>query len=289
MHGWTRLLAIVGFLATSHALAAPPCDDDRAIWAHDGSDGVRHIIYRVVGDELPDDVSSFGYFFIEEWRKGKLTWRTTATLTCSNGASTCYVPVPLAGFDGGAETDPQDADPAAGDQNGDASTDTIIETIDGNGDDVSDWVVLAGLGQELYYSGGARVEWYNGFKPEEYERLTAPNQYKYAGCRTDRVLPEKSSLFVKPGICDYYRKTGSLDPGKDFKPHPGKIVWMKGNEIGGGNLKCDIVSFNEGGTISASCAEGAGKTSEPTTFRFAYGWDHVVLDNGDRLELCEVR
>ena len=239
---------------------------------------MRHIIYRVVGDELGPNVSGFGYLFIEEWRNGKLAWRTAATSTCSNGAVTCYEFVRTAVDDSVAEAGQQDGDQVANDPAEPPSTDTIIEMIDENGDDLADWVVLAGLEQQLYYSGGAKVEWHNGFKPEEGERVTAPNQYRFAGCRTARVLPEKSSLFVDPAVCPYYRKTGSLDPGEDFKPYPGPIVWMKGNEIGGGSLKCDIGSFNEDGTIAASCVKAKGRPPEATTFRFTYGWDHVVLD-----------
>jgi hypothetical protein len=282
---WMGLLAVP---AVAPALAAP-CDDYRAIWANDGPDSVRHVIYHVdTNGEVDQDAPTFGYLFIEEWRERKLAWRTAAPVTCSNGVSTCYALVRTADLHGASSGDdePRSSD---SDQDAEPATNTIIEMIDENADKLSEWVVLAGLGQELYYSGGAKVEWYNGFKPEQGERATAPNHYRYAGCRTAPVLPEKSSLFVKPAVCDYYRKTGSLDPGEDFKPYPGSIVWMKGNEIGGGNLKCKIRSFSPAGdAVTADCSDWLSHDgTKETQFGFAYGGDHVVLNTYQRLDLCE--
>ncbi|WP_395517544.1 hypothetical protein [Pseudorhizobium flavum] len=147
----------------SPAIAAPKCDDQRAIWATE-ADGVRRIVYGSDGVQSTDT-----RIFFEEWRNGRLAWRVEAEGTCSNGASICSAMV--------RNNEAKDGTSEPG------MTDAIIEVIDHDGDEVADYVIFAGLGQSLYYSGGAKASWFNGFAPAEGDMVLLPNIYKFLGCR----------------------------------------------------------------------------------------------------------
>ena len=43
----------------------------------------------------------------------------------------------------------------------------IVERIDEFGNGNSGWIIFAGLDSELYYAGGAKVEWVSGFGPPD--------------------------------------------------------------------------------------------------------------------------
>lgn len=116
----------------------------------------RHLIYGTDGLNYGSQV------VIEEWRENKLAWKLESTVTCSNGVVICYLLVPN----------------ASGLEGNDATTSVVIERIDTDDDGIDDWIILAAFEQGLYYNGGGVVSWYNGFKPVENERITAPNIYK---------------------------------------------------------------------------------------------------------------
>lgn len=167
------LLSLVLLLSVPHwAFAKPKCEQDNAIWANQAN-GVRHIVYGTNGIRYGSEV------YFEEWRQSKLAWRAKAVVTCSNGASICYAMV-------------ENASGLAGD---DANTDIVVEEIDEDSDDLPEWVIFAALGQNLYYSGGAKVEWFNEFIPAEDDRVTMPNIYQFFDCR-------------EPGELKLYRPAG---------------------------------------------------------------------------------
>lgn len=150
-------------LAAPHVLAESRCTDKRAIWEN-GMGEVRHIVYGTEG------VNYFSRIYFEEWRGGKLAWRGKGEITCSNGASTCYGLV-------------------RNNLGDDGITEAVLERIDADGDGIADWVIFAGLSQALWYSEGLKVNWFNGFKPEDpSDRIQASNIYKIAGCRDTDAL-----------------------------------------------------------------------------------------------------
>jgi hypothetical protein len=171
MHFKFLLLAVL-FAVPQLALAKPQCDQKYGIWASE-ADGVRYVVYGSDGVAYNSDV------YFEEWRQSKLAWRAKAKVTCSNGAVTCYGLV-------------ENASGLTGDE---AITDVVIEEIDEEADGLPEWVVFAGLGQRLYYGGGAKVEWFNDFGPSEDDRITMPNVYRFFDCREQGEL----ALFIPAG------------------------------------------------------------------------------------------
>jgi hypothetical protein len=140
------------------------CSDKRAIWEHSFDDGNKHVVFGTEG------INYFSTIYFEEWRGGKLAWRGTGSITCSNGASTCYGMIRNNLGDEGI-------------------TEAVLETIDENRDGIADWVIFAGLSQALWYNEGLKVEWFNGFKPEDVsDRIQSSNIYKLAGCRETDAL-----------------------------------------------------------------------------------------------------
>ncbi len=168
--------------------AKPQCEQKYGIWATE-ADGVRHVVYG------SDGVAYNSNVYFEEWRQSKLAWRASAKITCSNGAVTCYALV-------------ENASGLPGD---DSTTDVVLEEIDENADGLPEWVVFAGLGQGLYYSGGAKVEWFNGFGPTEYDRITMPNIYRFLDCRERGEL----ALFIPAGVSDASFFDQLLEKSKD--------------------------------------------------------------------------
>ncbi|MDP3526103.1 MAG: hypothetical protein Q8S27_16120 [Hoeflea sp.] len=164
MHLMFLFLAVL-FWVPQWAWAKPQCEQDYAIWVSE-ADGVRHIVY---GSE---EVRYYSNVYFEEWRQSKLAWRSKGMVTCSNGAVICYANV-------------ENASDLGGD---DATTSVVIEEIDENADGLPEWVVFAGLGQSIYYDGGAKVEWFNGFGLPEDDRVTMPNVYRFLSCRERREL-----------------------------------------------------------------------------------------------------
>ena len=150
----------------------PQCDQKYGIWAAE-ADGVRYVVYGSNGVAYNSDV------YFEEWRQSKLAWRAKAKVTCSSGAVTCCGLV-------------ENASGLSGDE---AMTDVVLEEIDEDADGLPEWVVFAGLGQRLYYSGGAKVEWFNDFGPSENDRITMPNVYRFFDCRKQGEL----ALFIPAG------------------------------------------------------------------------------------------
>jgi hypothetical protein len=171
-------LAALALLAgASHSVAAsPPCDDDHAIWAYEDQER-RVILY--FGDPPPNVPGSFESVHIEEWQGGKLIWRQNGLLTCSNGASTCYVVMEVVG-DPDAPPDDNNLNAA-----GAPEVSAVIEIIDADEDGLSDWVVLAGLEQMTYYARGAKVEWFDSEQRQEREAayITPENIYKFYSCK----------------------------------------------------------------------------------------------------------
>lgn len=153
------------------AWANPQCDQKYGIWATE-AEGVRYVVYG------SDGVAYNSNVYFEEWRQSRLAWRANAKVTCSNGAVICYALV-------------ENASGLTGD---DAITDVALEEIDENADGLAEWVVFAALGQRLHNSGGAKVEWFNGFGPTD-DRTTMPNTYRFLDCRE----PGEFALFIPAG------------------------------------------------------------------------------------------
>lgn len=160
------------FMVPQAAWSNPQCEQDYAIWVSE-TGNVRHIVYGSEGVRYYSDV------YFEEWRESKLAWRARASVTCSNGAVTCYALV----------------ENASGSTGDDGITSIVIEQIDENADGLPEWVVFAALGQSLYYNGGAKVKWFNGFGQGQYDRVTMPNIYQFFDCR-------------EPGELKLYRPVG---------------------------------------------------------------------------------
>src|SRR5262245_34997729 len=116
-----RLIFAFAVLVLHTVAARSQCDEANAIWATE-QDGVRHVLYGSEGLSNGSRVS------IEEWRKAKLAWRAQGTVICSV-QSICYLVV-----DNNLKSP-------------DRETEIIMETIDNDGDELADWVVLAALGQ----------------------------------------------------------------------------------------------------------------------------------------------
>lgn len=160
--------SIVIAASTAQSYAAPQCEDRKAIWANDG-DGSRYIVYGPFGIVNGD-------VFFENWRGNRLAFRVKGSVNCSNGVSLCVLSLA------------DNSEAAAG--NGEMKeTEVAVETIDDNGDGLSEYAVFASLSQTLYYAEGLKnVEWFNGFVPNLSEPVVLPNVYKFFGCRkTDEI------------------------------------------------------------------------------------------------------
>jgi hypothetical protein len=263
------LLASLVSATTAHAATSKPaCDNAHAVWASE-KDDVRQVIYGT------DGLNYGSTIYLEEWRQGKLAWRANGRTTCSNGASICYAMF----------------EDMSGKTGEDATTDVVVETIDADEDGLDDWIVLAAAGQNLYYSGGLKVTWYNGFDNVTDDRIVSRNVFRFLSCRTAKELvlfePAKTdvdeltgALYASPDVCDQYRSTGALTP-----TEPGKsegLWWMDDRKIVGSEMDCKIVALSND-TLRARC-ELAGKTSiEDYPFR-TKGKSREIM--GQTLQLC---
>lgn len=247
-------------------VASAECDDTTAIWATAEDDGVRHLLYGT------SSITMWSGIFIEEWRSGKRAWRTKAAwATCSNGEVTCSV---------------QFSDETSSD--GGASA--VIERIDEDRDGLAEWIVLAGLREELYYGGGAAVEWDEGFRPEDDDGMSeravpSSNAFKFFACRKDPVAMDKTTLFGADEVCHKYRESGSLEPDPTFPSAPDAIWWMTGSVIKGAEFNCSVASFGKDGTITATCRKNPAEESKVTRIPLSYEGEYVVVA-GQRLDMC---
>jgi hypothetical protein len=244
------LLAMMMWLSPGDAYAR--CDNEHATWEASSDDGVRHTLAIKSDDQVAGSIAR-----IEEWRGGKLAWRLQGEILCSNGNVTCQLSLPNM-------MDPDN--PAKGED--DYAT-VVVERIDDDGDRNAEWIVLANLHQKLYYSGGANVEFVNGFGREyEDERMLAPNIYKFAGCRAASDTPKAEepgptqqivgTLYGIPQLCDAYKHEGALipsilgvQPDADFRFG---TWWMDDMRVVGGQGDCAIVKKNPDGTIELTCS-----------------------------------
>jgi hypothetical protein len=261
----TWLLAGALLLANTTVHAAG-CDDQAAVWATPERDGVRHLLYGTGA------ITVWSGIFIEEWRNGRRAWRTKAGwATCSNGQVTCIVY-----FDDETMSD--------------GGVAAIIEQIDDDGDGRSEYIVLAGLLQDLYYGGGAAVDWDDGFEPlrsEElgYERAyPSSNVFRFFDCRRDPIALDTSTVFAARPVYSKYQASGSLEPDDTFPKNPGSVWWMTGEVIKGADLNCAVKSFNRDETVTAACRKTPLDPAQPKNLSFRYEGDFVLLD-GQRLDM----
>ncbi|ANP86033.1 hypothetical protein BA011_10045 [Rhizobium leguminosarum] len=238
------------------------CTNSTAIWSNEGQ-GVRHIVYGTDGINYGSNI------YFEEWRGSQLAWRARGSVTCSNGASTCYGMV-------------RNASGLTGD---DETTDVVLETIDADSDGLADWVIFAGLGQKLYYTNGADVNWFNGFQPGNQERVLLPNIYKFLSCRKDKAVQEADTMvevpeveivgamYAIPAFCARYKTSGSLTP-NDLTQDG---VWYLDNtKYVGSEFGCKIVSKTET-QLNLSC-EGEGEHYDTSQ---NYSMDGLIMRVGD--------
>lgn len=207
--------------------------------------------------------------FIEEWRNGKRAWRTVAArVTCSDDVCTARF---------ADETPPEEVEAA-------------IESIDEDGDGLSDYLVLAGLAQELYYRGGAKVEWDEGFLAKKYggmfERPSpGSNVFKFLRCGTEPIVLDRSTPYAENRVYHKYRETGSLGSDGTFPEGPGNdIWWMSGEQIQGSDINCVVKSFNADHTLTASCSAQDSDTTRDRIFSYRFEGMAVFLDD-QRLQM----
>lgn len=151
---------------------------------------------------------------------------------------------------------------ASGKTGDDGLASAVIESIDADGDGIDEWVILAAAAQTLYYSGGLKVIWYNGFENPKGERILPANVFKLLSCRKSKDLvlfepPETDpdeltgALYASQDVCDQYRSTGALTP-----TEPGKndgLWWMDDRKIVGHEMDCKILSWSTD-SLRAECA-----------------------------------
>jgi len=261
---WRWLLAIPALLGTPQAHSAG-CDNQTAIWATPETDGVTHLLYGTGA------ITMWSGIFIEEWRNGKRAWRTKAGwATCSNGQVTCSV-----SFEDETASDGAIAD---------------IEWIDDDNDGLSEFIILAGLRQQLYYGGGARVDWDEGFQPKEYDGMferavPSSNVFKFFDCRKEPVALDRSTLFTAHDICEKYKQSDSLEPDQSFPSTPGAVWWMTGERLEGVDLSCEVKSFNKDNTVTAACRKAKADEAQETRLSFQYEGAYLVLGD-QRLDIC---
>jgi hypothetical protein len=254
-------------LALSTAASAAQCQNKDAIWSA-ATDKARYVIYGTDGLNMFSDVT------LEQWRGQKLAWRTTGNVSCSNGISVCRLGL----------TNSMDAP--------DNGTSVIIERIDENGDGVADWLALAGLENELWYAGGAKVDWFNGFGPEyDDDRQTAPDIFRLDSCRTGvssarSALPPHMTLppmtvgavYAVPTLCPAFNRAGGFAAPADNDG----FWWMDDKHVVGMEWECRITK-RTATSIDLACS-GEGETwNETRKFRTGDGW--VEIDD-DRLMRC---
>lgn len=266
------LLALTVAWALSSTAYAQQCQNKDGVWVHE-DDGIRHVLYGT------DGLNMFSEVNLEEWRGDRLAWRAKGTVTCSNGVSVCYLLLPNnSGLSGN-----------------DATTSIIIEQIDEHNDGLGEWVVLAAMNSALWYSGGAKVEWFDGFRPEpEDERVTAPNVYRLEKCRKlnggagpiEATRSISGTLYGTPELCTAYRREGSLIPDDlpDGRFNDG-YWWLDDNSLVGWELECRVTDRTKF-KLTLACAGEALEWEESKYIRSGDGW--VEID-GTRLERCARR
>lgn len=224
-------IAIGLALAVLSSPVAAACDKSNAQWVSEGK--TRYVLYGTQG------VDYLSHLFIEEWREGQLAWRGRGRVTCSLGVIVCYALMSM-------DSPPSDGQPA--------TTMSVVEVIDENDDGLPEWVVFAGLAQQLFGNGGLKVKWFNGFKPDgESPDVVAPNIYKLDGCRPPR---QKGGIYGVPELCAAYRRDGSLTPDPIFGTSDG-TWWMDDTVVVGQDGSCDILDKDSDGTIVLACGWGA--------------------------------
>lgn len=132
-------------------------------WYAKSESGGRHIVYSTQASGYLSDI------VFEEWNGARLAWRLRTEIGSSQGASICRAAIPnLAG------------DPTIMD----GLTTVVVERIDENDDGLSEYLVFAALGQELWYAGGANVEWVDRELAGSDDRIILPNVYRFERCQT---------------------------------------------------------------------------------------------------------
>ena len=179
-NGHLSAIVLAAFLqgASGAADAKRPCTNADAVWSHAGSDHQTVFYYFQRPGEGTINTSTAGSLRIEQWRGSKLAWRQNGRWAYSNGNPVLSVTMEANGYGDNQATDR--------DQNQGEAPEAyaVMETIDANADGLSDWIILAGLNQATYYSGGAKVEWFNGFVPDKDARQILPeNIYRFLACK----------------------------------------------------------------------------------------------------------
>ena len=253
------LLAFGWLLALSAPAFTSDCEDKDAIWSA-STDKARYVIYGTDGLNMFSDVT------LEQWRNQKLAWRTSGEVTCSSGVVACYL---VLTNNLNARTN---------------GTSVIIEKIDESGDGVGDWVVFAGLQSALWYAGGAKVEWFNSFVPEdEGDRQTAPNIFQLDSCRLS-ALPAPTVLapnvtlppvtvgpvYADPAICKAFRSANGFAPPVENDG----FWWMDDERVVGMEWECRIAK-RTAISLDLACS-GEGETwNETKKFRSGNGWVEI--------------
>ncbi|MCV0351842.1 MAG: hypothetical protein K5863_17325 [Nitratireductor sp.] len=155
-------LALI-FLVSHVALSYAQCENKNTSWIAE-RDGTR---YQISGSH---GLSYGSAVAIEGFQDTRRLWVAKGTITCSNGASICYLLV-----DRG--TDAPDTGPIG----------VVLETIDENEDDMPEWAILASFGQTMW-PYGLRAEWAEAAPVENRSPIFPPNIYRLKHCRVDNSI-----------------------------------------------------------------------------------------------------
>jgi hypothetical protein len=159
--------------------ASANCTDNEAEWEAEGKDGN---FYQMFSTQTSAALTGFVFYEwrnnrAEQWKNnphgykgGMQSWELPAKFECSFEDSICkiFVPVNKAGGSGKSSV-----------------ISAIVDMIDEDKNGLSEIVVFGGLEQLLSESGGASVEWKNGFSPNKSETVTLPNVFRFQICVSD--------------------------------------------------------------------------------------------------------
>lgn len=245
-------------LATDAAVA---CSNADAVWVADDDTG--RTVLRTPEGPAWGWIASF-----ERWEKGARVWQLDAEISCSLGQGICQVAVPNMM---GAKDETENL------------TNAVVERIDENDDDVSDWIIFAGLGENLYYGGGANVIWSPGF--DQVKRIQIPNIFQLAGCRnSSNDASWQSMIYAIEPVCQMALRTQTVEEFSRYGEHASEgLWWMNDKKSVGWEFECLIDRWNPDLTISLTCSGEGSKWNEIQKVRQVN--EERILD-GLRLRQC---
>lgn len=148
------------------------CPQGSPVW-HAENNGTNYFIYGTYGLNHGSQVS------IEGWQGTQKAWVSDGTVSCSNGASICYLTVKN-----------EREEPSIGESH------IVVETIDDDRNGTPEWVVLASFGQTMWPVWGLQAEWSEGI---EKAPIYPPNIYKLFDCQQSGASELAATLIPTDG------------------------------------------------------------------------------------------